>query len=159
VLVGADTPGVPGARLKLGRARHNPAVGSVGCPTLALAAAGWYETAARRRPHVGLGVCAVLRDAKDNVLLTRRAAHMRSFPSCWVMPGGGLDGPAEGMADAARRELAEESGLAPSSLSALALTPVGCWESVYPTSAEGCMGGPEPSGVTSHGRCSHSDAT
>ena len=30
-------------------------------------------------------------DAVGNVLLTRRAASMRTYPGCWVLPGGGVD--------------------------------------------------------------------
>lgn len=100
-----------GQQLPLGRAVDNPAVASVACPTQGLGARGWYRTRPRRRPYVDLGVCTVLQDVRGHVLLTRRASHMRSFPSCWVLPGGGLDG-AERMQDAARRELAEETGLA-----------------------------------------------
>lgn len=37
---------------------------------------------------VNVGVAVVL-ESKDNfVLLTRRAAHMRTFANCWVPPGG-----------------------------------------------------------------------
>ena len=42
--------------------------------------------------HLRLGVCAVVLDDQDRVLLTRRAAHMRTFPAAWVLPGGGLEG-------------------------------------------------------------------
>lgn len=45
------------------------------------------------------------------VLLTRRPAHMRSFPKAWVLPGGKVD-PHERLVDAALRELFEETGIA-----------------------------------------------
>ena len=46
------------------------------------------------------------------MLLTRRAAHMRTFPGVWVPPGGGVEAGDAGMVDAALRELREETGVA-----------------------------------------------
>ena len=46
------------------------------------------------------------------MLLTRRAAHMRTFPGVWVPPGGGVEAADAGLAHAALRELAEETGVA-----------------------------------------------
>ena len=52
----------------------------------------------------------VRKDHLGQVLLTQRGQHMRTFPKCWVFPGGGVD-PAESLACAACRELQEETGL------------------------------------------------
>ena len=68
---------------------------------------------------------------------------MRSFPGCWVMPGGAVD-PGEGIVAAAVRELAEETGLSPArSPSSEARGATGGspaflagWESCYPTCHE-----------------------
>ena len=30
-------------------------------------------------------------DPDGRLLITQRAAHMRTFPRCWVFPGGGVD--------------------------------------------------------------------
>lgn len=85
--------------------------------------------------YARFGVVVLLVDGSGSVLLTRRAKHMRTFPRAWVCPGGGVD-PGELPADAASRELREETGIEvhPSSLRPLCL-----WESVYPTTPEACL--------------------
>jgi hypothetical protein len=62
----------------------------------------------------GIGVAAVAAplDQHGRVLLTRRPRHMRTFPGCWVLPGGSVD-PGESTLSAALRELQEETGLRP----------------------------------------------
>jgi len=40
---------------------------------------------------IALGVVILFESHDHRVLLTRRAAHMRTFPSCWVCPGGGIE--------------------------------------------------------------------
>jgi 8-oxo-dGTP pyrophosphatase MutT (NUDIX family) len=57
-----------------------------------------------------VAVCVVIKDGRPCLLITRRAAGMRSHSSQWALPGGRRD-PGEGVEDAARRELAEETAL------------------------------------------------
>lgn len=40
---------------------------------------------------IALGVVILFESHDHHVLITRRAAHMRTFPSCWVCPGGGIE--------------------------------------------------------------------
>ena len=65
----------------------------------------------------GIGIAAVVAplDQHGRVLLTRRPRHMRTFPGCWVLPGGSVD-PGESTLSAALRELREETGLHPARL-------------------------------------------
>ena len=71
-------------------------------------------------------------DGLGRVLLTQRTWAMRTFPGCWVFPGGGVDS-GEDLATAARRELLEETGLTAGAMEIFCL-----WESVYPTSSKAC---------------------
>lgn len=57
-----------------------------------------------------VALCVVIKDGTPCLLITRRAAGMRSHSSQWALPGGRRD-PGEGIEDAARRELAEETAL------------------------------------------------
>ena len=103
VVVGPEAMGGDGWSLALGRAVDSHSVLSVECPAVGLGRAGWYRTQPRRMPHMRLGVVAAVLDSQDRVLLTRRAAHMRSFPASWVLPGGGLD-PGEELLEGMMRE-------------------------------------------------------
>ena len=49
-----------------------------------------------------LATVIILMDCEQNILLTRRHSKLRSFPSCWVVPGGSVD-PGEEMKDTAKR--------------------------------------------------------
>ena len=57
-----------------------------------------------------MAVCVVTKEDTPCLLITRRAAGMRSHSSQWALPGGRRE-PGEGIKDAARRELAEETAL------------------------------------------------
>ena len=59
---------------------------------------------------VDVGVVVLLETADTCLLLTRRAAHMRTFPGTWVPPGGHVES-GEGLLEAGLRELGEETGL------------------------------------------------
>lgn len=101
------------------------------CPAHCLTtgqAAALPEEAVRR--GVDVGVVVLLETADHQLLLTRRAKHMRTFPCTWVPPGGHVE-EGEGLLEAGMRELEEETGLQPvvTTSSILAL-----WESTYPYS-------------------------
>ena len=57
-----------------------------------------------------VALCVVFRRDERCLLLTRRAAGLRSHAGQWALPGGGRD-PGESAEDAARRELREETGV------------------------------------------------
>jgi 8-oxo-dGTP pyrophosphatase MutT (NUDIX family) len=82
---------------------------------------------------VKVAAVVLLVDPNGSILLTRRAASMRSYPGCWVLPGGAVD-PGETVAAAAAREVAEETSLV---VSPGALRPLACWESAFPLSPAG----------------------
>lgn len=60
------------------------------------------------RPAVSVDVVLVTREAKPRVLLIRRAKD--PFQGCWAIPGGFVEMD-EGLEEAARRELYEETNL------------------------------------------------
>ena len=88
-----------------------------------------------RYPFARVAAAVLLVDVKGRVLLTRRAAHMRTFPGAWVAPGGGLD-VGETLPEAAAREVYEETGL---KVSPDMLHPLCLWESLFPNSAALCL--------------------
>lgn len=130
--------------IPMARAAHDPNVLSTACPTVTLAQADWYETNQPRKDYVQLGVVAAVSDPTGRILLTRRAAHMRSFPSAWVMPGGGLDD-GENMTDCLVREVKEETGV---DVDRETVYPFCLWESCYPTCGKECLDA--GSGITAH---------
>ena len=130
--------------LPMARAAHDPSVLSTTCPTVTLAEANWYETNQPRKEYVQLGVVAAVSDPRGRILLTRRAAHMRSFPRAWVMPGGGLD-EGESLSDCLVREVREETGV---DVDRTTVSPFCLWESCYPTCGRECL--EAESGITAH---------
>ena len=72
-----------------------------------------FRRAGLSRPGLkaaSVAVCVVLQRDAGALLITRRAASLRSHAGQWALPGGGRD-PGESAEDAARRELGEETGV------------------------------------------------
>lgn len=82
--------------------------------------------------HVGVSVLLLSQDLC--VLLTRRAAHMRTFPCVWVPPGGHLE-VGESLDTAALRELQEETGISLKS-NEFTMNVLGFFESGFPAFKE-----------------------
>ena len=49
-------------------------------------------------------------DKDDKLLITRRSRTLKSFPGCWVLPGGHLE-LNESLETCGLRELREETGI------------------------------------------------
>ena len=86
-----------------------------------------------RNRGVDVGVVVLLETADTCLLLTRRAAHMRTFPGTWVPPGGHVES-GEGLLEAGLRELGEETGLVLPTSTIANSRVLALWESVYPYS-------------------------
>lgn len=79
---------------------------------------------------VDVGVVVILETVDNNILLTRRAKHMRTFPGIWVPPGGHVEA-GETLLEAGLRELHEETGVKINK--SMKTSRILClWESVYP---------------------------
>lgn len=102
------------------------------CPVHLINKSIQYPTEVKAR-GVGLGVAILLTSLEGSVLVTRRAAHLRTFPGVWVPPGGHIE-PGETLLAAGLRELHEETGLSLKSSSPHHV--LGLWESVYPPRLE-----------------------
>jgi len=98
---------------------------------------------------VAIAAAVLLENDRGELLLTRRPAHMRSFPLGWVVPGGSVE-PGETIIDAGLRELrglirvyeqrligpSEETGVDLLSSPIAPPQVIALWESTYPTRAE-----------------------
>ncbi|CAF1220292.1 unnamed protein product [Adineta ricciae] len=78
-----------------------------------------------------VGVVILFECHDSRVLLTRRASHMRTYPSCWVCPGGGVERN-ETLIQAGIRELSEEVGIEVSERELDTSRVLGLWESSFP---------------------------
>uniref|UniRef100_UPI00358FC3C4 nucleoside diphosphate-linked moiety X motif 17 isoform X2 n=1 Tax=Myxine glutinosa TaxID=7769 RepID=UPI00358FC3C4 len=101
------------------------------CPVKLLSKQQALELTPLRAGGVEVGVSVILQSSDHNVLVTRRACHLKLFPGYWVPPGGHIE-PHEQITAAGLRELQEEAGIQinPSHCTVLTL---GLWESVHPT--------------------------
>lgn len=78
--------------------------------------------------------CAVILESSDgNVLLIRRAQHLRTFPGVWTPPGGHIE-ENEMIIEAGLRELKEETGLTIEKENCVneEIKMLALWESTYP---------------------------
>jgi 8-oxo-dGTP pyrophosphatase MutT (NUDIX family) len=85
---------------------------AVRCETIAANLAGFRRIALDRPDLRGASValCVLTPPSGDTLVITRRAASLRSHAGQWALPGGRRE-PGEPAADAALRELHEETGL------------------------------------------------
>src|SRR3954468_14982717 len=86
----------------------------LGCPMSAKT--GQKHTYEYARPALTVDVAIVTREARPRVLLIRRKTD--PFAGSWALPGGFVD-ENERLADAARRELVEETGVTAADLEQL----------------------------------------
>lgn len=113
---------------------------------------GGFDRIAVARPELkpaSVAVCVMSADGGDSLLITRRARSLRTHAGQWALPGGRRD-PGESIADAALRELREETGVRASgsdvlgvlddyvSRSGYVITPVVVWGGA----SQGQLGGP-----------------
>lgn len=114
-----------------------------GCPALADDGVGTAPNSQLR-----LSACAMPMDSLGRVLLTRRNSSMRTFPGCWVMPGGAVDPEDTSVAQTALRELEEETGIR--ATEDACEPPLCLWESTYPVSFDGWRRARESGARVSH---------
>ncbi|CAF3666405.1 unnamed protein product [Adineta steineri] len=80
---------------------------------------------------IAVGVVILFESHDHRVLLTRRASHMRTYPSCWVCPGGGIE-KNETLIQAGMRELHEEVGIEVNENELETSRILALWESSFP---------------------------
>jgi len=114
--------------------------------------AGFRRVAADRPElrQASVAVCVLAAEGGDRLLITRRARGLSSHAGQWALPGGRRD-PGESAADAALRELHEETGLQlrPDAVlgvlddyvtrSGYVMTPVVLWGGVPPRELAGAV--------------------
>lgn len=81
-----------------------------GCPCYEMKKNPEIYSFAPTKIDVRLACCALIFDSSNRLLLTRRHKDLRSFPSCWVTPGGRLD-ENEDLEACVLREVEEEVGI------------------------------------------------
>mmetsp|Transcript_21586 Transcript_21586/g.46761 ORF Transcript_21586/g.46761 Transcript_21586/m.46761 type:complete len:390 (+) Transcript_21586:116-1285(+) len=121
------------SQIPFGRARHCPSLGSTACPTTVQSTRDATTVLLAKKNHrqwVQLAVIGMVVSPNNNLLITRRPSHMRSFPGAWVFPGGSVDLD-ELLLSAVTREVAEETGLCLDHEHEWMVESI--WESVYPT--------------------------
>jgi 8-oxo-dGTP pyrophosphatase MutT (NUDIX family) len=118
-----------GGRLPMGRARAYPKLQSTPCPTTVIVSSD-TPPPPNNKLFAQLAVVGLVLDDYGRLLVTRRPSYMRSFPSAWVLPGGGVQATDDSLEAALSREVQEETGL---SIDESNWKYASLWESVYPT--------------------------
>ncbi|CAF1006867.1 unnamed protein product [Rotaria sp. Silwood1] len=80
---------------------------------------------------IAVGIVVLFETHDHHILITRRASHMRTFPSCWVCPGGGIE-EGETLLQAGIRELYEEVGIEVNKDELETSRTLALWESAFP---------------------------
>ncbi|CAF4084414.1 unnamed protein product [Rotaria magnacalcarata] len=80
---------------------------------------------------IAIGVVVLFESHDHRVLITRRASHLRTYPSCWVCPGGGIEQD-ETIEQAGIRELFEEVGIEVNKNELETSKILALWESSFP---------------------------
>lgn len=130
-----DNKADPSTLIPFGRARNCPPLGSTACPTTvpSTQAATFWQERSPRQQFVQLAVVGLVFSKQNELLITRRPSHMRSFPGAWVFPGGSVDAEDGCLEAAVSREILEETGIDTVQGD---WTIRSAWESVFPTVPE-----------------------
>ena len=133
--------------LPMGRARAYPELQSMPCPTTVIVSPD-TPPPPNNKPFAQLAVVGLVLDDYGRLLVTRRPSYMRSFPSAWVLPGGGVEATDDSLEAALSREVQEETGL---SIDESNWKYASLWESVYPTTI--LPGSTTPKSIQAHHLC------